>query len=76
MGPESLLSESTFIGLLSILLPFISFIIGIYILLLGVWELRVAESRSKYTNFMFYGILFTFIVPIVMNVFIRTLFVL
>jgi hypothetical protein len=49
-------------GGLIILLPFISIMIGLYLITLGLWELRVGVNRKKYINYMFTGLFLLLIV--------------
>ncbi len=45
-----------------IVLPMISVLIGLYLITLGLWELRVGMNRSRFITFMFSGLFFAFIV--------------
>ncbi len=47
------------------LIPLLSLLVGVYLVMLGFWELRIAENRSRYINYMFTGLfLMLFVTPI------------
>jgi len=54
METESILQGPMLLILATYILPFISFIIGLYVLILAIWELRIAEKRGNLllTRFM------------------------
>ncbi len=39
-----------------IILPFLSIMIGLYFITLGLWELREGVNKSKYVKYMFTGL--------------------
>ncbi|OIJ14564.1 hypothetical protein BKP37_08045 [Anaerobacillus alkalilacustris] len=41
---------------LVIILPFMSIMIGLYFITLGLWELREGVNRNQYIKFMFTGL--------------------
>jgi uncharacterized membrane protein YwzB len=43
-------------GGLVIILPFISIMIGLYFITLGLWELREGVNRDQYIKYMFTGL--------------------
>ncbi|WP_175428246.1 hypothetical protein [Bacillus solimangrovi] len=44
-------------------------IAGIFMIILGLWELRIGINRKKYIQLMTAGLLLIFIVPIVTIIF-------
>lgn len=70
MEMESILQGPIILILAAFILPFISFIIGLYVLILAIWELRIAEQKDKFTSYAFYGFLLMFIAPFVITIFI------
>ncbi|OIJ16545.1 hypothetical protein BKP45_21295 [Anaerobacillus alkalidiazotrophicus] len=44
-----------------IILPFISVMIGLYFITLGLWELREGVNRNQYVKYMFTGLFLTLI---------------
>jgi len=47
---------------LVILLPMIAVTMGLYLVTLGLWELRTGMDRSRFITFMFSGLFLIFIV--------------
>jgi len=47
---------------LVILLPMIAVTMGLYLVTLGLWELRAGMDRSKFITYMFSGLFLIFIV--------------
>ncbi|MGO4889441.1 hypothetical protein ACJ2A9_16965 [Anaerobacillus sp. MEB173] len=43
-------------GGLVIILPFLSIMIGVYFITLGLWELREGINKSQYLKYMFTGL--------------------
>ncbi|MRH41444.1 hypothetical protein GH741_01995 [Aquibacillus halophilus] len=43
-------------GSFLILLPIISILIGLYLITLGLWELREGINRNQYIKYMFTGL--------------------
>lgn len=43
-------------GGLVIILPFVSIMIGLYLITLGLWELREGVDRNQYIKYMFTGL--------------------
>ncbi|QOY38794.1 hypothetical protein AWH56_011300 [Anaerobacillus isosaccharinicus] len=43
-------------GGLVIILPFMSIMIGLYLITLGLWELREGVNRNQYIKYMFTGL--------------------
>lgn len=41
---------------LIILLPIVSVLVGLYFLILGLWELRLGVNRKQYIKYMFTGL--------------------
>lgn len=72
METESIFQGPMLLILATYILPFISFIIGLYVLILAIWELRIAEKKRKFTSYAFYGIFLMFVAPIVIFVFIAS----
>lgn len=48
-------------GILIILLPIISIMIGLYLITLGLWELREGVNKYQYIKLMFTGLFLLFI---------------
>jgi len=45
-----------------ILLPMIAITMGLYLVTLGLWELRTGMDRSKFITYMFSGLFLIFVV--------------
>ncbi|WP_174612719.1 hypothetical protein [Virgibacillus ihumii] len=43
-------------GILIIILPYISIMVGLAFITLGLWELREGVNRKKYIKYMFTGL--------------------
>lgn len=48
-------------GGLVMILPFVSIMIGLYLITLGLWELREGLNRDQYIKYMFTGLFLIFI---------------
>ncbi len=46
-----------------VLLPMVSMLIGLYLVCLGLWELRVGIDRKRFITFSFTGLFLIFILP-------------
>lgn len=51
-----------------ILLPMISMLLGLYLVCLGLWELRVGLDKKKFIIFSFTGLFLIFILPDMLGV--------
>lgn len=47
------------------ILPIISMLLGLYLVCLGLWELRVGLDRKRFINFTFTGLFLIFILPVI-----------
>ena len=45
------------------ILPMISTLLGLYLVCLGLWELRVGLDRKRFITFSFTGLFLIFILP-------------
>ncbi len=45
------------------ILPMISTLVGLYLVCLGAWELRVGLDRKRFITFSFTGLFLIFILP-------------
>lgn len=70
MELESILQGPILLLLAACIFPFISFIIGLYLFTLAIWELRIAEQKEKFISYLFFGIFLMFVAPVVIAVFI------
>ena len=50
-----------------VILPIISVMLGLYLVCLGLWELRVGMDRKRFINFMFTGLFLIFILPVILG---------
>lgn len=50
-------------GINILILPMISTLLGLYLVCLGLWELRVGLDRKKFITFSFTGLFLIFILP-------------
>jgi len=50
------LKGCVYLGGLVIIFPFISIMIGLYLITLGLWELREGVNRNQYIKYMFTGL--------------------
>jgi len=48
---------------LAIIFSLIIMLLGIYLVTLGIWELRLGHDRSKYMLYTFSGLFLIFILP-------------
>ena len=46
-----------------VLLPMISMLLGLYLVCLGLWELRVGIDRKRFITYSFTGLFLIFILP-------------
>jgi hypothetical protein len=46
-----------------VILPMISMLIGLYLVCLGLWELRVGIDKKRFITFSFSGLFLIFILP-------------
>jgi hypothetical protein len=46
-----------------LILPLISTLLGLYLVCLGLWELRVGLDRKRFITFSFTGLFLIFILP-------------
>lgn len=49
-----------------LVLPMIAIVIGLYLITLGLWELRYGVNRSRYITFMFTGLFLVFVVSVIL----------
>ncbi|SES46180.1 hypothetical protein SAMN05518872_12411 [Psychrobacillus sp. OK032] len=52
-------------GIYMMILPIISMLLGLYLVCLGLWELRVGLDRKRFINFSFTGLFLIFILPVI-----------
>jgi hypothetical protein len=50
-------------GIYMVILPIISMLLGLYLVCLGLWELRVGLDRKRFITFSFTGLFLIFILP-------------
>lgn len=46
-----------------VILPMISMLLGLYLVCLGIWELRLGIDRKRFITFSFTGLFLIFILP-------------
>ena len=46
-----------------VILPMISMLLGLYLVCLGLWELRLGIDRKRFITFSFTGLFLIFILP-------------
>ncbi len=46
-----------------VMLPIIVLMIGLYLITIGLWELREGVNRKKYVTYMFTGLVLLLLVP-------------
>ncbi len=46
-----------------VLLPMISMLLGLYLVCLGLWELRLGIDKKRFITFSFSGLFLIFILP-------------
>lgn len=46
-----------------VMFPMISMLLGLYLVCLGLWELRVGIDRKRFITFSFTGLFLIFILP-------------
>ncbi len=59
---ESLKGENE-MNIYLVILPMISMLLGLYLVCLGLWELRVGIDRKRFITFSFTGLFLIFILP-------------
>ena len=52
-----------------VVLPMISMLLGLYLVCLGLWELRVGIDRKRFITFSFSGLFLIFILPSMLGFF-------
>lgn len=52
-----------------VILPMISMLLGLYLVCLGLWELRVGIDRKRFITFSFTGLFLIFILPSMLGFF-------
>ncbi|MDX1771870.1 MAG: hypothetical protein R3328_10110 [Planococcaceae bacterium] len=50
-------------GMNIFILPIVSTLLGLYLVCLGLWELRVGLDRKKFITYSFTGLFLIFILP-------------